>query len=176
VLEFFGVRSVQIPIREEWGPAISVNTASRENDSFKIEMQSGDTITIEAQAFAFNAAASSQWKGAIIVRDSWRELRDVKELDQCWLLCDRWKVVENFSRWIFAAMLFRPQQNSAPERIVADLSPSHAPWRFFEPLESTPIAPCIPLAVSPSFVLSAMTRTSLLTGEISALYNTLLVL
>jgi len=60
VLEFFGVSSVRIPIHEEWGPSISVNEATRENNSFKIEMQSGDTIVIEAQAFAFSAAASAQ--------------------------------------------------------------------------------------------------------------------
>lgn len=51
-----GVQALQIPRRLEWGPSISVNATSRAlfptgTSVLKIEMQSGDVIEINAEAF-----------------------------------------------------------------------------------------------------------------------------
>jgi len=54
-----GVINIHIPRLREWGPSVSVNTVvgplilSNEMYELKIEMQSGDLITIVATKFVF---------------------------------------------------------------------------------------------------------------------------
>lgn len=55
VLRFTGVTEVHIPHANPWGPSISVLEVSETLHSFKIEMQSGDTVSIEAIAFEVDA-------------------------------------------------------------------------------------------------------------------------
>ena len=53
-----GVFDLHIPQTNEWGPSVSVNSATA-NDAgtgvkkLTIEMQSGDTITVMAESFSF---------------------------------------------------------------------------------------------------------------------------
>jgi hypothetical protein len=50
VLRFTGVTEVHVPHSNPWGPSSSVLEVSETVHSFKIEMQSGDTVSIEAIA------------------------------------------------------------------------------------------------------------------------------
>jgi hypothetical protein len=49
VLEFFGVTHLVLPHTDAWGPSSSVNACSHEAGTFKVEMQSGDTIEVAAR-------------------------------------------------------------------------------------------------------------------------------
>lgn len=54
LLVFEGFKNIEIPRRESWGPSSSVNKSMQPRDGqFEIEMQSGDTIRIEATRWAF---------------------------------------------------------------------------------------------------------------------------
>lgn len=46
-------RTVSLPRMEPWGPSNSINSQRRLGNIFEIEMQSGDTIRIEANEFSF---------------------------------------------------------------------------------------------------------------------------
>ena len=55
-----GVQALQIPRRLEWGPSVSVNATSQitsptGSSVLKIEMQSGDVIEINAEAFKMSS-------------------------------------------------------------------------------------------------------------------------
>lgn len=53
-LVFEGFTNIQLPRRESWGSSSSVNSLVQPRDgSFEIELQSGDTIRIEASYWAF---------------------------------------------------------------------------------------------------------------------------
>ena len=50
-LVWSGVRHVELPIRHPWGPSSAINTQCVDPDGrFCIEMQSGDTIVVEAES------------------------------------------------------------------------------------------------------------------------------
>jgi hypothetical protein len=49
VMEFFGVTEIHIPKHQEWGPSVSINEIELKNESYKIEMQSGDVISISSK-------------------------------------------------------------------------------------------------------------------------------
>jgi hypothetical protein len=55
VLEFSGVTSLHMPHAEPWGPSSSINSASCSEHGFRIEMQSGDVIEVDALHFTFTA-------------------------------------------------------------------------------------------------------------------------
>ena len=56
VLVFVGVRDLHLPHRDPWGPSESVNALRFPNPGeFEIEMQSGDSIRVEAER--------CEWKG-----------------------------------------------------------------------------------------------------------------
>ena len=51
VLRFTALRSLHVPRLEPWGPSVSVNTvraAAAPGGAVEVEMQSGDTIRVEA--------------------------------------------------------------------------------------------------------------------------------
>jgi hypothetical protein len=53
-LVFEGFTSIELPRHESWGRSSSVNSlAQPEEGAFEIELQSGDTIRIEASHWAF---------------------------------------------------------------------------------------------------------------------------
>ncbi|NVK58382.1 MAG: hypothetical protein HWE26_22585 [Alteromonadaceae bacterium] len=52
-LRFSNVSSVNIPMVAPWGKSSSINAAKYENNAFQIEMQSGDTLQVEAATFGF---------------------------------------------------------------------------------------------------------------------------
>lgn len=54
LLVFEGFANIQLPRRESWGPSSSVNKSMElEGGKFEIELQSGDTIQIEAAHWEF---------------------------------------------------------------------------------------------------------------------------
>jgi len=53
VLEFQNVTGINAPHLEPWGPSVFINSAKFESESFQIEMQSGDIISINAEGFSF---------------------------------------------------------------------------------------------------------------------------
>jgi hypothetical protein len=54
VLVFEGFTNIELPRRESWGPSASVNTVRQaESGLFELELQSGDTIRIEATHWSF---------------------------------------------------------------------------------------------------------------------------
>lgn len=54
LLVFEGFTNIELPRRESWGPSSSVNkSVEQEGGKFEIELQSGDTIRIEAAHWAF---------------------------------------------------------------------------------------------------------------------------
>lgn len=57
LLVFEGFKNIELPRREEWGPSSSVNSVSERDGLFEIEMQSGDTIRVEAYHWAFRQKA-----------------------------------------------------------------------------------------------------------------------
>ena len=46
-----GVRDVRVPRQQPWGPSVSVNSLDLTLTRLTIEMQSGDTIVIDAESF-----------------------------------------------------------------------------------------------------------------------------
>lgn len=57
-LQFTGVRNFNCPHASPWGESFYINSATSSADSYAIEMQSGDEISIEAAGYSFIAAAS----------------------------------------------------------------------------------------------------------------------
>lgn len=58
LLVFEGFTNIQLPRRESWGPSSSVNKpVELENGQFEIELQSGDTIRVEAAHWSFRPEA-----------------------------------------------------------------------------------------------------------------------
>lgn len=54
LLVFGGFRNIELPRREEWGRSSSINTLRQPHDGiFEIELQSGDTIRIDAAHWRF---------------------------------------------------------------------------------------------------------------------------
>lgn len=53
LLVFEGFTNIELPRRESWGPSSSVNAVKETDGQFKIELQSGDTIRVEAPLWAF---------------------------------------------------------------------------------------------------------------------------
>ncbi|WP_166113669.1 hypothetical protein [Pseudoalteromonas sp. Z9A5] len=51
VIKFSGCTNVCIPNENPWGQSVSVNTTSQDGDTFKIEMQSGDIISVNSSSF-----------------------------------------------------------------------------------------------------------------------------
>jgi hypothetical protein len=47
-IEASGIRHVEIPRRSPWGPSVSVNQVIGESGRLVIEVQSGDSIVVEA--------------------------------------------------------------------------------------------------------------------------------
>lgn len=58
-LTFHGVRRVELPHEGPWGDSAQVNGLALEGSTCALEMQSGDTIRIEAEAIAFSPRASA---------------------------------------------------------------------------------------------------------------------
>ena len=56
-LIFEGCSDLHITHLIEWGESSSVNTLVMENESYKIEMQSGDVITLKSKGFSFAPVA-----------------------------------------------------------------------------------------------------------------------
>ena len=59
LLVFEGFKNIELPRREDWGPSSSVNSVSEHDGQFEIEMQSGDTIRVEARLWAFRQEAGT---------------------------------------------------------------------------------------------------------------------
>jgi len=56
LLVFEGFTNIELQRRESWGPSSSVNSLAQPHEGlFEIELQSGDTIRIEASHWAFRA-------------------------------------------------------------------------------------------------------------------------
>jgi hypothetical protein len=54
LLVFEGFTNIELPRRESWGPSSSVNSLAQPQEGlFEIELQSGDTIRIQASYWAF---------------------------------------------------------------------------------------------------------------------------
>lgn len=54
LLVFEGFTHIELPRRESWGPSSWVNSLAQPHDGqFEIELQSGDTIRIEASRWDF---------------------------------------------------------------------------------------------------------------------------
>jgi len=54
MLVFEGFTNIELPRRESWGPSSSVNSSTEfKPGQFEIELQSGDTVRIEAAHWAF---------------------------------------------------------------------------------------------------------------------------
>lgn len=54
LLVFEGFTNIELPRRESWGQSSSVNSLMQPHEGlFEIELQSGDTIRIEASDWAF---------------------------------------------------------------------------------------------------------------------------
>jgi hypothetical protein len=54
LLVFEGFTNIELPRRESWGPSSSVNALTQPHEGvFEIELQSGDTIRIEASHWIF---------------------------------------------------------------------------------------------------------------------------
>jgi len=54
-LHFTGVTRLSVPHEEPWGASVFVNTATHRDGTYRIEIQSGDTIEITAGQFALDA-------------------------------------------------------------------------------------------------------------------------
>ena len=56
LLTFEGFTNIELPRREDWGPSSSINSSTQSGTGqFEIEIQSGDTIRIEAVRWTFRA-------------------------------------------------------------------------------------------------------------------------
>jgi hypothetical protein len=54
LLVFEGFTNIELPRRESWGPSSSINALAQPHEGlFEMELQSGDTIRIEASHWAF---------------------------------------------------------------------------------------------------------------------------
>jgi hypothetical protein len=54
MLVFEGFANIELPRRESWGPSSSVNSSTESKaGQFEIELQSGDTLRIEAARWTF---------------------------------------------------------------------------------------------------------------------------
>ena len=53
ILTFSGISSVNVPMTTPWGESSSINTARVQKNTFQIELQSGDTLQLEATTFGF---------------------------------------------------------------------------------------------------------------------------
>lgn len=54
MLVFEGFQHIEVPRRESWGPSSSINALTQPQEGiFEIELQSGDTIRVEALAWSF---------------------------------------------------------------------------------------------------------------------------
>ena len=52
-LDFQNVKLLDIPHKENWGPSSQINSTATNEQSFIVEMQSGDVLFIEAEDFEF---------------------------------------------------------------------------------------------------------------------------
>jgi hypothetical protein len=58
VLVFEGFTNIELPRRGSWGPSSSVNSVIERDGQFEIELQSGDTIRVQAPRWGFLALVS----------------------------------------------------------------------------------------------------------------------
>ncbi len=58
ILKFENVKDIQIPHKSPWGDSVQINRVTVEQGTYKIEMQSGDTIQVLASRFSFKQSAS----------------------------------------------------------------------------------------------------------------------
>jgi hypothetical protein len=63
ILAWTGVRSVRVSMEEPWGRSVCVNSQEQAGQVFRIEMQSGDDIVIEAEAATMTVSSSDQHPG-----------------------------------------------------------------------------------------------------------------
>lgn len=57
-LIFTGVSQLQVPRHRPWGPSVSINAVRRVQDNtYEVEVQSGDVLRIEAAAWSFSTNA-----------------------------------------------------------------------------------------------------------------------
>ncbi len=54
ILKFEHVKGVQIPHESPWGESESINSISVEDETCKIEMQSGDVVQVSESRFRFD--------------------------------------------------------------------------------------------------------------------------
>ena len=54
VMTGMGLRRLDLPRSEPWGPSVSVNQVVQRHGCLTIEMQSGDVVTIEAETFSID--------------------------------------------------------------------------------------------------------------------------
>lgn len=54
VLTAQGLRRLDLPRSEPWGPSVSVNQVAQTPGRLTIKMQSGDVVTIEAETFSID--------------------------------------------------------------------------------------------------------------------------
>jgi hypothetical protein len=60
LLLFEGFTNIELPRRESWGPSSSIHALAKPHEGlFEIELQSGDTVRIEASHFAFRPQAAA---------------------------------------------------------------------------------------------------------------------
>lgn len=55
VIVFSGVRHLDIPREQLWGPSRSINVVREQDGVYEIELQSGDVLRIAANAWEFHA-------------------------------------------------------------------------------------------------------------------------
>ncbi|APE02189.1 hypothetical protein BM526_10230 [Alteromonas mediterranea] len=53
LLTFSGISLINVPMVAPWGESNSINVARIQNNIFQIELQSGDTLQLEAATFGF---------------------------------------------------------------------------------------------------------------------------
>ena len=53
LLTFSGITSINVPMATPWGESNSINIARVQDNIFQIELQSGDTLQLEATTFGF---------------------------------------------------------------------------------------------------------------------------
>ncbi|NKW90082.1 hypothetical protein HGG65_10690 [Alteromonadaceae bacterium A_SAG4] len=58
ILTFSGISSVDVPMTAPWGESNSINTARVQKNTYQIELQSGDTLQLEATTFGFDTIGS----------------------------------------------------------------------------------------------------------------------
>jgi hypothetical protein len=65
VLAFEGVTLLSTTHSEPWGPSSCVNATSIEGGRFRVEMQSGDILEIEATSYSFSAHPDARTRNLI---------------------------------------------------------------------------------------------------------------